>query len=355
MTDTPPLRWEQGSAYPWMPPSASAAPSAMPKGAVCFDSGRSALTALVRLGQAQHGWRRLWVPTYFCPHVVAHVQRTGIEVQGYADTPFRPNPEPPQNVQTGDVVLLANHFGMRTAAIYAPFYALGLPVIEDHTHDPWSAWAAAGTGTYSLASYRKTLPVSDGAALWSPAGADLPGPPPVGSPGAALQLQGMVLKTAYLQHGTPPKQTYLDLFRQAEAAFDAGPVHAMSTAARYVLEAFDWAAWRTVRRANHERLATLLIENPGWKTLHAPVRAGVPFAFIGTVPTRTLRDQVRQSLIDQAIYPAILWDLHADTHAFTDAEAQHAAGRMLALHCDGRYADADLVRVADVLQTALQV
>lgn len=354
MIHAPALRWEQGSAYPWMPTPAPDGPSAVPEEAICFDSGRSALTALLRLGQARSGWQRLWVPTYYCPDVVAHLQRTGLQVLGYADTPFRPDPTPPTALHTGDVLLIANHFGLRTAAVYDAFYALGLPIIEDHTHDPWSDWAGQGTSTYSMASYRKTLPVPDGAALWSPAGAPLPAVPPAGSAGAALQLQGMVLKAAYLQHGAPPKQTYLDLFRQAEAAFDAGPVQGMSPAARYVLDTFGWADWRATRQANHDHLAALMVAHPGWKTLHAPLATGVPFAFIGTVPTRRLRDQVRQSLIEQAIYPAILWDLDPGAHPFTDAEAAHAAGRMLSLHCDGRYTAADLLRVADALQAALQ-
>ncbi len=355
MTHTASIPWEQGSAYPWMPNAAAPGPSALPPAAVCYDSGRSALSALLHLGQTHTGWKRIWVPTYYCPDVVAHMQRTGIQVESYVDSPFHTAPEQPNTVRKGDVILIVNQFGMRAPAIYAGFYALDLPIIEDHTHDPWSDWAKQGTSTYSIASYRKTLPIPDGAAVWSPADAPLPHPPETESTGAALQLQGMLLKTAYLADGTPKKSAYLDLFRRAEMVFDTGPICTASPVARHLLNTFTWKAWRNTRHTNHAWLATRMIENPGWLTLQPPVQVGVPFAFIGTVPSRAIRDQVRQHLIEQSIYPAILWDLDLKTHSFTNAEAVHHAGRMLSIHCDGRYTEIDLARVGDALQAALEV
>jgi hypothetical protein len=69
-----------------------------------------------------------------------------------------------------------NYFGLRTP----PDLELpeGVEVLEDHSHDPVSAWAEQSSADFCLASLRKTLPINDGGALWSPVGHRLPPAPP---------------------------------------------------------------------------------------------------------------------------------------------------------------------------------
>jgi len=60
------------------------------------------------------GWRRIWIPSYFCQDVVSSILSTGIKAKVYYDSPELAVP----NInlirwQRGDVLLLINYFGLR--------------------------------------------------------------------------------------------------------------------------------------------------------------------------------------------------------------------------------------------------
>ena len=75
----------------------------------------------------------MWVPDYFCQHVVAAMQRPDLEMLTYSDNPLRAAPELPEG-RAGDVVFVMNYFGLRTRPdLRVPE---GVEVIEDHSHDP---------------------------------------------------------------------------------------------------------------------------------------------------------------------------------------------------------------------------
>src|SRR5262245_11442212 len=120
--------WEQGSEFHWLQPPHWSTASAIPSRAVLFSSGRTALLALLEMGVGC-GWKRLWLPTYYCKEVVEAVWASPLEVVFYPDTPFGTAPQPPRVVD-GDVILIANLFGLRTQVDYTAFYSLGAPVIE---------------------------------------------------------------------------------------------------------------------------------------------------------------------------------------------------------------------------------
>jgi len=72
-------RWEQGSEFHW--PSAlspAAASISWPEAASFWGSGRDAFRALLLHGQQTRGWRRLWIPAYFCQEVAKVLQSTGV-------------------------------------------------------------------------------------------------------------------------------------------------------------------------------------------------------------------------------------------------------------------------------------
>src|SRR5690606_7795309 len=127
-----------------------------------YGSGRDALRALLRHGKTQLGWQRLLIPSYFCQDVAASFTRE-LPTEVYVDRPgLRPD-ERAIATREGDAVLNVNLFGFRTAQW--AFKLPGVAVIEDHTHDPWSAWAATSQADFAVASLRKTLPLPDGGVL----------------------------------------------------------------------------------------------------------------------------------------------------------------------------------------------
>ncbi len=78
--------------------------------------------------------------------------------------------------RAGDAILAVDYFGARHGAAWRAFQAgrQDTLLIEDHSHDPQSTWATSSTADYAFASLRKTMPISDGAILWSPRGRALP-------------------------------------------------------------------------------------------------------------------------------------------------------------------------------------
>jgi hypothetical protein len=136
-----------------------------------FASGTDALVALVRWGASRHGWRRVWLPSYYCPEVpagLAALERDGIELLAYSDHLLT---EPPAIeailAEPGDVIVVANQLGIRRRPDPGRAVVPGAVVVEDHSHDPGSAWARASGADYAFASLRKTLPIPDGGAAWT--------------------------------------------------------------------------------------------------------------------------------------------------------------------------------------------
>ena len=74
-----------------------------------------------------------------------------------------------------DVVLAVNYFGVRAGEPWQQWREKHACVLlEDHSHDPVSGWAQSSRADYAFSSLRKTMPVPDGAILWSPLGHPLP-------------------------------------------------------------------------------------------------------------------------------------------------------------------------------------
>jgi hypothetical protein len=69
-------RWENGSEFHWLGLREGPRSGDVPwsRGLLLF-SGRDALRLVLRTGATRRGWRRLWVPDYFCQHVVAATVR----------------------------------------------------------------------------------------------------------------------------------------------------------------------------------------------------------------------------------------------------------------------------------------
>ncbi len=372
------MRWEHGSTLTLPPdgpvpgsPALSSAALSQPAAAPWADSplygsGRAALVALLRHGQAAHGWRRLFVPSYLCQEVVAAAARE-LPVVAYPDNPLAPagaQVGSPVDVQaqvgaifqpeTHDAVLVVNTLGLRAAA---PQLALsGASLIEDHTHDPWSPWCQESSADYALVALRKTLPSPDGGALWSPRGHALPAPPARAAEHEALaerQLAAQLLKGLYLQGHAIDKQAYLTLAAEAEAGIAEGEPVAISRVGEALLPTFPTAAWREQRRRNFEHGAALLsapLAERGHQLL-LPAPEAVPFGFTVCFASGEVRDRARRALIERAVYPAILWDLSAPVVPL-DERAVALSQRTFTLHCDYRSNLADIDRVAEHLLAA---
>lgn len=313
-----------------------------------YGSGRDALRDLLRHGRRQHGWQRLRVPYYFCQHVAESAARE-LPVVGYFDSPELNAPADRElDVETGDVVLVPNYFGHRTAR-----WRLSVEkawIVEDHTHDPWSEWATASSADYAIASLRKTLPLPDGGVLWSPRQLPLPtqpSPTPERTLASLQKFQAQILKSLYLQGAAVAKETFRQLATQGEANLAGGQVSGMPAGTRSLLDALPTHSWRARRACNHSFLKEQLSEL-GWRVL--PVEeGGVPLSLIVVLSTSEQRATLQAELVRRRIYPSVLWPLDKPRVGDIPGVARSFASRMLCLACDARYDEAHLHRLVDEL------
>ncbi|KIG19657.1 hypothetical protein DB30_00166 [Enhygromyxa salina] len=336
-------RWEHGSDFHWPGLDIAGTDDDASRWlagleAIRYAAGRGALRALLDHG----GWPRVWLPSYVCAELVAAV---GDRVRFYADDPSQAQGRIPADAQSGHAIVRINYFGLRRPNSAATLRERGLTVIDDHTHDPCGPWARDSDADYCLASLRKSLPLPDGAVLWSPVGGRLPSKPEA-CEAAAAKLPAMLLKSLYLAGHPVSKPRFRALAIAAEDRLAELAGVGMSAVSAELLECLPIAQLRARRRENFQAFAShLAAEEVG--LLQPADPSLTPFACVLLFPSAVARELARRRLIAARIYPAVLWPLdELPDHRAMFPEACEVADRVLALHCDARYSAADMQRVA---------
>lgn len=312
--------------------------------------GRGVVSAVVASQGLAYPGCRLHVPSYFCGEVIASLRLAGVEVALYEDEPRWGEPRwSSLRPVAGDLVLAVNYFGVRDGATWEGWEGRypGVVLIEDHTHDPVSRWAAESKAGYAFASLRKTMPVSDGAILWSPQGRALPGVPAYGGElGGVLKTAAMYLKSEYLagqEEDAEMKRVYRFLFAEGEKRYFPGSGLGISPWSLRMLGDGFPAEWRRKREENVRRFIAGL---EGWsegEALFTEWPAGhCPFNGVVLCRTAEERDRLRTKLIGARVYPAVHWEV----------EASELSARILTIPLDHRYGREDVDRVLSVMKTA---
>ncbi|MCW2724807.1 MAG: hypothetical protein JWN35_1728 [Frankiales bacterium] len=347
--------WEVGSESHWdatalRPSDADEAPW-LPQPHSLYATGTAALVALIK---ERPGRTRLHLPSYFCLGVAAVLARYA-ELRWYRDLPGRPGPEAASLLpEPGDVVLAVNLFGRSSRAPWEVWLHEHpeASLVEDHTHDPQSVWARTSGATYCLASLRKTLPVPDGALLWSPAGQPLPVPASPANGASSLKLAAMVLKGAWLEGKAVAKPD----FRRLQMLGEAGLMDvrgASSDFTRLVLPGLDVRGMRAVRASNVAALAERVGEDGvlgGYARLlpDAPV-GSVPFQLPVICRSSQVRDHLLAHLLSNGVYAAVHWRQDGEELSPGDHEALDLSRRILTLPVDHRTSPPDVERISAVL------
>jgi hypothetical protein len=311
-----------GAHAPWTPVEAS-----------WFGTARDALRAIVQESSGPR-IRRLLLPTYYC-HDVTGALRHSLDIGFYPDGPR----DEPHTLKLCDDegAIAVDYFG-------APHQleVVGGTLIRDATHDPLLSHPGERPADFVIASLRKTLPVPDGALVWSESGRTPPASPlPTREHLAAVArlTTGMMLKLAYLQGFAVEKDAFLEPLRSGEAALGAGvALSGVSELTRHLATAMDVPSWLGRRRQNHRTFTEVFgPSREGFRLLEHPA-----FAVIVS-PRHGARDRARQALIRSGIYPAILWE---QPRATTPRHQLDLADRILVLHVDGRYSPEETGRMA---------
>ncbi len=319
-----------------------------------FASGSRALAELLAWGAIEHGWRRAWLPSYYCPDVPAAVAEAlpTLELRSYPDHVLWAAPALGLvTAAPGDVVVVANQLGIRPrpAAAVPP----GVALVEDHSHDMGSEWAMSSRAHYAFASLRKTLPIPDGGAVWSPLGLPLPPEPAPAEADAtaafalAAMLQRRLERAAEADDAIPFRALARSAIGRAGVS-----ARAISPVSRSLLPYMPADAWRGARRRNFELLTGAVPLRDGVRLL-LPQPGGAAFAFTLVFDDPAQREVAMRALVARAVAPVVLWPLDPAVHAGTGAADANLARRILSVNCDQRFSVTDMDALAIALREAL--
>lgn len=309
--------------------------------AVYYATGRHALIDLYR----QMGWKRLWVPEYFCYEVLGSMQREGVNLSFYADYPTIDEDCEVSRLpfENGDALLRVNYYGLRSRR---DNHAIDVPVVEDHTHDLIGDWACHSDADWCIASLRKTLPLAEGGMLWSPRGHRLPAEPhesPSNHALAAGMWHAMRLKTLYLEDKIRNKSEFRQTMVAAEESMDTLELSALDQETADYIKTFDVLQWYRRKRENWSALSD--IQSDKFRVLLPESSDCNPFSLTLLFNEKQERDRYRRALIDQDVYPAILWEIPAGKQPLVSDFSL----RMLSIHCDARYSKDDISKLRSII------
>lgn len=318
------------------------------RGATLLADGRQCIVALIR----QYGWKRLWMPDYFCYEVIDTIkEQTGIEVIYYADSPFDECKVENLPYEDGDVLLRMNFFGMRGQRSNKK---VPCPVIEDHSHDPFGHWALYSDADWCISSIRKILPLPEGGMIWSPKGYKLEADIKNSEENekiASIRWVGMEVKSRYLKGEDVSKDEFRRHYTETEEWFDhAKPALLDERSKTVVSRQLDINLWQGAKRNNWALLQSLLSKDV-CKVLKPEDETCTMFSLILLFDTKETRDKVRKHLIEACVYPAILWAVPESA----SENARNFSERMLSIHCDGRYTEDDIRQLACIMNKAITI
>ncbi|MCY1142380.1 hypothetical protein OWR29_30655 [Actinoplanes sp. Pm04-4] len=302
---------------------------------------------------------RLHVPSFFCMGV-AEALGKDMPLAWYRHLPDGRGPRwETLRADPGDVVLAQNLFGREDGAAWREWIAAhpDVTVLEDHSHDPFGPWAESSTAAYAVASLRKTLPVPDGAVLWSPQGLEVPVPSGPANEGSHLKLAAMLLKAAWLDGYPIPKEKFRALQQQGEQTLlgsDAPP--SAFTAA--VLPLLDIAGIRAAGTRNVRALETLLHasldSSPDVLCATLSGRGGAPFRVQVFCDSESERDRLLARLAAGGIFAPVHWRQDREAFWSGDDEAAAWAGRILTLPVDHRCGAGEVHRMVEAVSDAVR-
>ena len=324
--------------------------------AVLMADGRQCIVALIR----QEGWRRIWMPEYFCYEVIDAIKvQANIEVLFYPDHPLQKDDAAIKDIpfQENDVLLRMNYFGMRD---HRSDTGITVPVIEDHTHDLMGHWALYSDADWCIASLRKSLPIPEGGIIWSPKGHGLPQDLTNTEENkviAAKRWQAMEMKSDYLAGRSSEKEAFRKIFVETEEWFDTAETSLIDERSKEFIQWLDINAWQGAKRRNWQLLHSLLsTEQHGLRVVVPEDGSCTMFSLVVLAESREQRAALRHRLIEHAVYPAILWQVpekasDGDCKSPTATDFSH---RMLSIHCDGRYNEDDIRKMAAIVNQAVE-
>jgi hypothetical protein len=346
-------RWEVGSEFHWSDDAfaLSSSENLFPESYELFSTGTGILLSLERLLKGDRTRLSIHLLTYFCMEVAEKMSGV-FDLCWYRDLPTEPAPDfNSLRPLPGDLVLAVNLFGVKEGKSWQNWLTQqeDIILIEDHTHDPFSLWAQQTTAHYAIASLRKTLPIPDGAMIWSGRKMELPRPSQSESPAATQKLTAMLLKRAYLMGADISKDNYRILQMEGEQHLFNDGERAISTLTKNILLSLNNTEMRTRRETNINNFLEKLIlnnKNDYWQPLFTDWKPGsVPFNSILLCKTYQIREELRRFLSSENIFASVHWSQPVEKVSSNDTLAFDLSNRLLTIPTDHRYSYHDIEQI----------
>ena len=325
-------------------------------------SGRDALHWIILSLGLQRGSRVL-LPSYLCEEVVAPFLAHGMDVDFYRvtrDLQVDRADLGRRLISETRLVLYIHYFGFPTEFPGKPVASMApsAVVIEDSSHSFLSRFdAAQGHGDIWFASYRKLLPLPDGAVVcWSGKSVQTFHPfrahNSLGHVAAVgYRSVGAMLKSLWLlRPGLFPKRVFRQFFfwsrRRLEHYSKPAP---MSMVSKRLLKRMDIEGIVSARRRNFSHLLSALDGSEEVRPLYSSLPEGVcPLGFPLLAEDRP---RLLQHLIESKVYPPVHWELPGLVPRSEFPDSWHVSDRILTLPVDQRYDEEDMARIAGLVRS----
>lgn len=319
-----------------------------PNGYLLLADGRQCILELIR----HYKWKRIWMPAYFCYNIIEYIQtNSDVEIAYYEDYPGCDDGHAVASLpyKDGDALFRMNYFGLRT---FRSEREVPVPVVEDHSHDLVGDWAKQSDADWCIASLRKIIPIPEGGIIWSPKGYNLSNDYQSSAANEELsrkRWKAMDDKSKYLQGLVDEKDGFRKLYLETEDAFDVLDSSSIDDQSKGYFETFDIEAWNSSKKKNWEVLRDLFV-SCNVDVVCPENRELVPFSLIAVFETEEKRNDIRKKMIEESIYPAVLWNVPSHV----SENVKDFSNRMLSIHCDGRYDENDIEIMQNKLQKVLR-
>lgn len=314
---------------------------------VFMGSGRDALYAILSdIGNVfSSEIKRIWLPSYYC-HSVTHVLEVYFDIFIYEARPGFSSVVS-EELSRNDLLVALEFFGNKADLSFS-----GTPwVVLDKTHNPISEFSYSFNVDFVFGSLRKILPIADGGFYfcnnesskvtesWSLTERH--------KKSFDFISKAMSLKADYLEFNEGLKNDFLNLHAQGESSIGKDIVPSGIASDIELVKYSDVSHYLLARKSNNLILACKI------KSFNIPVSVlESNYFFTVLFDNNHDRDFFRAKLIENNIYPVVLWPVD-DKYMLEDDK--DLSMRMLVLPTDFRYGKSDMEYIANVIKEIFEV